>query len=325
MKFSRKYLTYVDLLWDAFCIASVAGIWPRFIEPKLLKKTHVKLPIPQLKKNLAGIKIVQFSDLHFSKDVSDRFLKKIEISIKEENPDILVFTGDFLCFSTLEDEKRMKIFFSNIPRSRYGNYAVLGNHDYNQFVSLGDLGNYSLIKNLEARSSLLRGFKRLLKPKTPTGIFDPDISSLQLHQPLLELISKTPFTLLHNSCQHVRIQDTSINIFGLGEYSAGQMHESEAHERTNPSDFTLTLLHNPDGALHLKYRSDLILSGHTHGGQINLPLLKTRFNLMEETKFCKGLIRFKDQWIYVSRGVGSVFPFRWFSPPEIVSITLESV
>lgn len=256
--------------------------------------------------------------------MSASFLTKISHAIKKEKPDILAFTGDFLCYSCLEDPEGLGSFLSELTQAPFGNFAVLGNHDYSTFVSIADSGNYALSTSDATRSSILKGFERLFKPIEPTGLFDPEIASLKLHQPLLELISKTHFTLLHNSSRQIAINDSTVNIVGLGEYSAGKMNESEAIAGLAPGDFTLTLLHNPDGALHLKHSSDLILSGHTHGNQVNLPILRNRFIIMEDPKLCKGLIRFRDQWIYVSKGVGSVMPFRWFSPPEIVSITLES-
>jgi uncharacterized protein len=303
----------LDILWDGFCLASIVGIWPRFIEPRLLKTIRLKIPAT-IKKNL---KIVQFSDLHFSKKMPDAFLSKILKRITQEKPDILVFTGDFLCFSQLEDPSRLLAFLSQMPKAPLGNFAVLGNHDYASFVSIGKSGNYSLIDR--EGSSILKGFQRMMAPLKPTGIIDEGIPSIPLHQPLIDLLAKSPFTLIENTSQTIDAYGSTLGIVGLGEYSMGKMREPKVPK----ADFTLTLLHNPDGARHLP-PCDLILSGHTHGGQVNLPWLRKRFIVMEDTRLCKGLVKLDNGWIYISRGVGSVVPFRWFCPPEIVSIILES-
>ncbi|CRX38815.1 metallophosphoesterase [Estrella lausannensis] len=312
-----------DYLWDGFCIASVLGIWPRFVEPNLLLTRQLTLECPDLAPELQGLKITQFSDLHFSKSTPDAFLKKLSSKIHRENPDILVFTGDFLCYSHLEDEERLLDFLLSLPQARFGNFAILGNHDYASFVSVGRSGNYSLIGDKENRSSILKGLKRMINPVKPTGIIDPEIKAVKEHRPLLNLLKKTPFNLLENSSVSVRIKDKTLTIHGLGEYTVNKMDEScLSNDKT---DFALTLLHNPDGIPRLKRdQYDLILCGHTHGGQVNLPLLRDRFIVMEDERFFYGLREYKGQRVYTTRGVGSVMPFRWFCPPEIVSITLKN-
>src|SRR5436190_24086743 len=95
---------FSELLWDIWCIVSIIGIWPRFIEPYLLQITQCTICLPSLPKSLTGLKIVQFSDLHFHGNFSNRFLRKLTRKIHETNPDILVFTGDFLCYSRLEEK-----------------------------------------------------------------------------------------------------------------------------------------------------------------------------------------------------------------------------
>ena len=53
------------LLWDVACAVSIVGIWPRFIEPNLLRVTRLTLPIRNLPSTLLGLRVVHFSDLHF--------------------------------------------------------------------------------------------------------------------------------------------------------------------------------------------------------------------------------------------------------------------
>lgn len=98
--------------WDAWCCLSIVGIWPRFIEPRLLSKTYLTLPLPHLPNKLSGLKVAQFSDLHLHPQVSDHFLQKIQNAVASFEPDLILFTGDFLCFSLNRDLKRLKDFLS---------------------------------------------------------------------------------------------------------------------------------------------------------------------------------------------------------------------
>jgi predicted MPP superfamily phosphohydrolase len=87
----------------------------------------------------------------------------------------------------------------------------------------------------------------------------------------------------------------------------------------------ILLAHEPDFADYVVGRRvDLLLSGHTHGGQILLPLLPPLFLPDMGTKYVHGLFRLGDgMQLYVNRGIGAVtLPFRFRCQPEITVITL---
>src|SRR5581483_8919964 len=136
---------FAERLWDAFCIASIIGIWPRFIEPHLLCTSHHKIYIPHLDLRMNGMIIVQISDLHMSSYLSDRYLKRILKRIKKIKPDLIVFTGDLLCYSELSDKERLFSFLAEL-QAPLGCFAIFGNHDYSQYVSLAEDGNARCIQ-----------------------------------------------------------------------------------------------------------------------------------------------------------------------------------
>ena len=70
------------------------------------------------------------------------------------------------------------------------------------------------------------------------------------------------------------------------------------------------------------YPGEIILCGHTHGGQVNLPWIVDKLTLMENPRFKRGLFKEKNKWMHVTTGLGGILPFRWFAMPEIVSITI---
>lgn len=89
---------------------------------------------------------------------------------------------------------------------------------------------------------------------------------------------------------------------------------------------TILLAHSPD-AIHeaVEEGVDLVLSGHTHGGQVRLPLIGPLYaNTDLGRAYHQGLFRFDGTWLYITRGVGTrAFPVRFLCPPEVTLITLR--
>lgn len=319
---AKKHL--IDRLWDAWCILSVLGIWPRFIEPNTVSVTRQQIHSAHFPKELEGLRILQFSDIHLNPGMSDYFLRKVKNQIKKLDPDIIVFTGDFLCYARFADKERLKEFFKTLPKAPYGNYAIFGNHDYAEYAYVNDEGDYDISKKASGGSIISKGFSRLFgELKITTKITQAAIET-PVNQELVDLIKETPFTLLHNETTVVPIRGTHLNICGLGEYMIGKMKLTEAFVNYDKQFPGLILVHNPDAIPHLlEYPADLILCGHTHGGQINLPWIWRKFVVMENLSLVKGLVKDRNRWVYVNRGLGSVLNFRWFCLPEITLFELK--
>lgn len=93
------------------------------------------------------------------------------------------------------------------------------------------------------------------------------------------------------------------------------------------SHFNLLMLHQADAIQpYLKYPIDLVMSGHTHGGQIKLPLLGAPILPEMGKRYLQGWYRFEENprlELYVNRGFGmTMLPFRFLSRPEITVIDL---
>jgi uncharacterized protein len=321
MSLSSAKSYFSDHLWDIWCVCSIIGIWPRFIEPRLIATNKVSLPIKNLPKELSGLKIVQFSDLHLHPKISGQFLTKCIRKINQLKPDIIVFTGDFICQCKLEDKKRLLDTLNRLS-APFGCYAIVGNHDYQTTVSINEEGVYDCID--QQSSHIRQGFKRLFSPVYPKGVVSEKAKQVPIHPELIDLLKKTPFQLLDNTTELVSINGSRINITGVGEYMLGKCLPEQAFKKFDPGYPGIVLAHNPDCIpLLSSYPGDVILSGHTHGAQVNLPLIWNHFTLMEQPSFKKGLFQTHGKWLYVNRGIGSVMPFRWFSLPEITLLTLE--
>lgn len=315
--------SWSNFFWEAWCFFSILGIWPRHIEPRLLSVTKLYLPIANLTPELNGLKILQISDLHIHKEFPEHFLKKIISKINKLEPDLIVFTGDFLCRSNLDVPHRLKHFLCSL-KSKIGNYAVLGNHDYSQFVTLRESGEYDVEKPSHKDSDVKKGFKKLFGSKYHLKRVAPLVKQIPLHNELTNLLSETSFKLLHNETTLTPIKGTFINISGMGEYTLGKTDIEKTYHSYRKEYFGMTLVHNPD-AVPLMHSTpgEIVLCGHTHGGQVNLPYMWKKFTYMEHPEFKRGLKKIGNKWIYINRGLGSVFPFRWFSLPEISLIILK--
>lgn len=321
MNFSQISNFFANFCWNAWCCLSVIGIWPRFIEHKLLKKTSLKLQISKLPFDLQGLKIAQFSDLHLHAKVSDRFLHKIKQKIDSYQPDIIFFTGDFLCFSLCLDLERLQKFLNSL-HAPLGCFAVLGNHDYAEFVSVNPEGNYDVLDS--KTGSLGKIFKRLWTKTVLTRQTTERAKAVTFNETLEDLLKKTPFKLLKNETVLQPVKNSFLNITGIEEYITGRCNLLKAFQNFDPNYPGIILAHNPDSVPSLlKYPGEVILCGHTHGGQVNLPWLWKKFTLMENPQFKRGLVRVLNKWIYINRGVGSIMQFRWFAKPEILLLTLE--
>ncbi|HPG38748.1 MAG TPA: metallophosphoesterase [bacterium] len=92
-----------------------------------------------------------------------------------------------------------------------------------------------------------------------------------------------------------------------------------------PELFSIMLAHTPDFAFYAQpCKVDLVLSGHTHGGQIRLPFIGPLYsNIKSPRKYIQGLHNLDGTTLYVNRGIGAAWPtLRLFCPPEITCIRI---
>jgi predicted MPP superfamily phosphohydrolase len=116
-----------------------------------------------------------------------------------------------------------------------------------------------------------------------------------------------------------------IVLAGLDDGWSGKPDLQQALEGAPENAPVILLLHEPDLAdqMALDGRVDLQLSGHSHGGQVRIPFFGAPFLPEYARKYDQGLYRVKDMWLYVTRGIGVIYPpGRFNCRPEITEITL---
>lgn len=312
-----------ELLWELWCVGSLLGIWPRYIEPNTVWTNVVKIGVPNLPSELVGFKILHFSDLHLNKGITNYFIRKLLRKVEKLSPDIVVFTGDFLCHSRLADRERLQQILHSLYKAPFGNYAILGNHDYSEYISLNEEGDYDVGCRKAKKSSIANGFMRLFRKVHLSGRVTERARGVKRNEELAKLIESSPFTLLHNRTLQISPRGSHLNICGLGEHIVGDLSPEKAYENYDVNYPGVILLHNPDGIRSLaNFPGEVVLCGHTHGGQVNLPWMAKRFIVREEMRYMQGLYREGRRTIYINRGVGGVLNFRWFAPPELTLLEL---
>lgn len=303
----------IELAWDTWCVGSIVGIWPRFIEPRLLKS-----PSFSVYGGFPNLRVLQFSDLHLSPRTNQKFLAKLADRINRSEVDLLLFTGDFICYSASDQLGRLEEFLKSL-KAKMGKFCVFGNHDYDEYVSLNEKGE--MTTEVEAGSTSLKGLKILFtgRPK-PVPVYDQPIKKVRFHEELVGVLQRAGFELLHNRC----VQVGGVNLVGVGDLWAGQCDPEVAFVGYDESMTGIVMSHNPDSLEILeKYPGELILSGHTHGTQVNIPLIRRQFIAQKHAHYQRGWIKDQGKTMYVSRGVGAVIPFRWFSAPEVTIFNLR--
>ncbi len=131
--------------------------------------------------------------------------------------------------------------------------------------------------------------------------------------------------LLINQRRDIDMHDLPLSIAGL-DYPSATDALNTLHRRMDPARLNLLMSHVPAFEHHwLDDRIDLILTGHTHGGQIRLPLVPPLHLPRFSDPFVAGLYHVGSGIpLYVTRGIGtSTLPLRLFCPPEITRITLR--
>ena len=140
------------------------------------------------------------------------------------------------------------------------------------------------------------------------------------------VLSSAGVTLLHNQAVDFETpHQGKIRIVGLGDWNEGdeapQLCMKPAGEEPTA---VLLLSHDPESRWLLRqYDWDLMLSGHTHGGQLGIPFTDRYVSF--RSSMPAGLYTFEgERRVYVSRGVGSIWNMRFFCPPEINIIEIGS-
>ena len=260
--------------------------WARYVEPRLLTLTTVDIPVPDLPAGLAGTRLVLLADLHGASFGSQQ--SRLLSLVARQDPQAIFFAGDLV--GSPNDRHAAELDFLAGISQIAPSYMVWGNHDLP-----GDRAE--LETEIERRGINVRDI-------------DDAWATVQLEGGTIALAG------LARSWRPSQLAD--LNRLAQDARAAA------------PSGSPLIVVtHSPEPEVQAKAaaaRADLLLCGHTHGGQIRLPLLGALWSPVGGLLpgYTQGLKQLDHGKLFTSRGLGtSILPLRFFCPPEVVVLTLQ--
>jgi predicted MPP superfamily phosphohydrolase len=236
---------------------------------------------------------LHLSDLHLV--ASDRRMPRLLASLPRS--DVTVVTGDMLG----EPEAVEAVSSALRPvRGHAASYFVLGSNDYFAPRPL----------------SYLAYFRKRRRPRrgVPGGA-----------RALAARLEADGWTHLRNRRASLGVNGIRVEVVGLDDPHI-ERHDLRVGVRTDPGAFGLAVVHSPDPAPELAALGyDLVVCGHTHGGQVRLPLVGALVtNSAIPTRLGMGLSRLGRTLLHVSPGLGTskYAPFRFLCRPEATILEL---
>jgi predicted MPP superfamily phosphohydrolase len=234
-----------------------------------------------------GYRIIQVSDIHLDEYTEPFFLERIVHHVNSLAPDLVLFTGDF------------------ITRGAFS--FITGSHAVNRCAEI---------------------LTTLTVPLRYAILGNHDVT---FNGPVVAHALATHGTpVLIN--QYVPIERTGARLWLCGVEDPGTSHpDLDLSIPAKPDGPVVLMAHEPDYADDVVAHPrgplvDLMLAGHSHGGQIRLPFLGPLILPPMGEKYPEGYYRFDRLQLYVNRGIGTVgLPLRLNCPPEITVITLQPV
>ena len=257
-----------------------------FVEPYLLETETVSLTSASLPRDIGQLRLVYLSDIHAGPYFSQSRVNDLVHTINRLNADLVLLGGDYAVDSDGAVE-----FFKNLPaiHSRYGTYAVMGNHDRTIPES-----NLSRIKSAMVSAGVTPIVNDVASVRIGTSnIYLAGIDDVDNGWPDLAGVAS-----------RVRQEDYVIFLSHSPEAIP------EAHKAKDMNGRNMWF--------------DLGLFGHTHGGQI--AFIGDWLNIAKvDSRYEQGWLVENRTNLLISRGVGtSILPIRLFNRPQLHLITIKS-
>ena len=262
-----------------FLLITLTIIYARYGGTSGLITKEYKIESSLIGEDFDGLKVVHFSDLHYLRVTNNDKLKEIVDEINLIKPDIVFFTGDLIDKDFTLTDKDKDDLINGLSSIK----AKYGKYAV--------LGNHDYVKNIEI-------FK--------------------------DIYSNSNFNLLQNSYDIIYSSNNDkLFIGGVDNYSYNEADINKVMEYFNDNSdisYKIILVHEPDYIDNIltNYNVNLVLAGHSHNGQINIPYIKNFFLPYGSRKYYENYYKVNDTYLYISSGIGeSSVNFRLFNKPSI--------
>lgn len=258
-----------------------------FVEPKMITVNEFALDFPIR----TPLKIAVISDIHIGHYKGRAFLERVVKRINDLLPDMVFIVGDFI-FDPDADHSDFSPLKNLHPS--IGTYAVLGNHDQGQYQSIFG--------------------KRIIRP--------------DLGKNVTNALTDLGIRVLRNEHIDIPIIDEFIALAGIDDIWTAHADLDTALANIDPQSPVILLVHNPSIIDDpMSRRAHLVVTGHTHGGQIRIPGLGPLPPI--PTTLGPDMIHgtfsiAADTTLAITRGVGETNArARLFAPPEIMLLHVK--
>ncbi len=284
------------------------------------------------------LKILHLSDFHLRKGFKGGRLFDFVQSLAGEEYDLIFVTGDMV--ENIENVDYLSSMLKPL-KAKYGKYAVLGVHDNynkafyefarNMFKRKRGYSARNDSRNLRSKLNkigieILENENRILKiPGLPIskleiiGIGDPVINRTDLYKAYKNIDPLKKEEIV----DHTNYEQSCEETF--------RQAKNPIHIINDPEKLRIILIHTPDAwvlSTIAKKNTDIVFAGHTHGGQVRLPLIGAIISGCRiKTRFASGLFYLKNMVLFISRGLGEgrYSQFRFYCPPEASIITINRI
>ena len=267
----------------AFFAAPAPLVYPCYWEPRWLDVTERRVRLPGFSPQ-QPIRVLHLSDLHASIFVPPSLIEHAISLGLATKPDLICVTGDFITLREGFDASAYARLLRRLPAAA-PTFAVLGNHDG---------GSWSCYHH---------------------GFSD--------HRVVERILEDAGIELLHNRATRLEAAGSRLTFVGVGDLWSHEMHPARAFAGVTTEELVLLLAHNPDTKDRVRaWPWHLMLSGHTHGGQVIVPFEGPRYAPVADKRYVAGLKPWGARQIHVTRGVGNVGGVRFRCRPEVSLLTI---
>lgn len=258
------------------------------IEPNRPRIVRREIALRRWPARLEGFTIALLSDFHYDPYFSEHPLHAAVGMVNDLRPDLIVFAGDFVSLPTFIDTKEaeIKAAFAAEPCARLARQMQAPHGLW------AVLGNHDVLTDPHRVTNALLG----------EGI-----------------------QVLVNESAAIEANGGRFWLAGVSDVMEAKPDLDSTLRKVPTDEATILLAHEPDFADHVAHHAvDLQLSGHSHGGQVRVPLIGPLYLPELGRKYIWGLYRIGELTLYTNPGLGTLgVPVRWNCPPEITFLTLR--